>query len=206
LGAGFKIAALDLELRGAGNLLGGEQSGQIEAVGFEMYTSLLERTVRELKGEELPERISPQLNLALNLRLPNDYIQEENQRLRMYKRIAGVENEDQLTDVRSELEDRYGPLPGPVSNLLDAAKLKLLCEKAGVVGIDRKRDSVQIRFSEQANVDPARLAQFVAATKGAKFSPGGLLTLTLKSTDAELVLFQLASLLRELVGEPAKVA
>jgi len=206
LGAGFKIAALDLELRGAGNLLGGEQSGQIEAVGFEMYTSLLERTVRELKGEELPERISPQLNLALNLRLPNDYIQEENQRLRMYKRLAGVENEDQLADVRSELEDRYGPLPAPVSNVLDAAKLKLLCEKAGVIGIDRKRDSVQIRFSEQANVDPARLAQFVAAAKGAKFSPGGLLTFTLKSTDAELVLFQLASLLRELVGEPARVA
>src|SRR5438309_2074976 len=141
LGAGFKIAALDLELRGAGNLLGGEQSGQIEAVGFEMYTTLLERTVRELKGEDLPERVSTQLNLALNLRLPNEYITEENQRLRMYKRIAGVENEDQLADVRSELEDRYGPLPAPVSNLLDAAALKLLSERVGVLGIDRKLDS-----------------------------------------------------------------
>src|SRR5437588_912698 len=173
LGAGFKIAALDLELRGAGNLLGGEQSGQIEAVGFEMYTTLLERTVRELKGEDLPERVSTQLNLALNLRLPNEYIQEENQRLRMYKRIAGVETEDQLADVRSELEDRYGPLPGPVSNLLDAAALKLLSERIGVVGIDRKRDAVQIRFSEQAAIDPARLAHFVASTKGTQFSPGG---------------------------------
>src|SRR5213082_695799 len=191
LGAGFKIAALDLELRGAGNLLGGEQSGQVEAIGFEMYTTLLERTVRELKGEDLPERVSTQLNLALNLRLPNEYIQEENQRLRMYKRIAGVETEDQLADVRSELEDRYGPLPGPVSNLLDAAALKLLSERIGVVGIDRKREAVQIRFSEQANVDPTRLAQFVASTKGAQFSPGGLLKFTLKSTDAELALFQI---------------
>jgi transcription-repair coupling factor (superfamily II helicase) len=206
LGAGFKIAALDLELRGAGNLLGGEQSGQVEAIGFEMYTTLLERTVRELKGEDLPERVSPQLNLALNLRLPNDYIQEENQRLRMYKRIAGVENEEQLADVRSELEDRYGPLPAPVSNLLDAAALKLLSERVGVLGIDRKRESVQIRFSEQASVDPARLAQFVASTKGAQFSPGGLLKFVLKSTDAELALFQITSLLNEIAGEPAKVA
>jgi transcription-repair coupling factor (superfamily II helicase) len=206
LGAGFKIAALDLELRGAGNLLGGEQSGQIEAIGFEMYTTLLERTVRELKGEDLPERVSTQLNLALNLRLPNEYIPEENQRLRMYKRIAGVENEEQLADVRSELEDRYGPLPAPVSNLLDAAALKLLSERVGVLGIDRKRERVQIRFSEQASVDPVRLAQFVASTKGAQFSPGGLLKFVLKSTDAELALFQITSLLQELAGEPAKVA
>src|SRR5947209_2592806 len=169
---------------------------------FPMYTILLERTVRELKGEDLPERVSPQLNLALNLRLPNDYIQEENQRLRMYKRIAGVENEEQLADVRSELEDRYGPLPAPVSNLLDAAALKLLSERVGVLGIDRKRDSAQIRFSEQATIDPARLAQFVALTKGTQFSPGGLLRVHLKSTDAELVLFQLNSLLRNLSGEP----
>jgi transcription-repair coupling factor (superfamily II helicase) len=201
LGAGFKIAALDLELRGAGNLLGGEQSGQIEAIGFEMYTSLLERTVRELKGEDLPERVSTQLNLALNLRLPNEYIEEENQRLRMYKRIAGVENEDQLADVRSELEDRYGPLPTPVSNLLDAAALKLLCERLGVLGVDRKRDIVQIRFSEQASVDPSRLARFVASSKGCQFSPGGLLKFTLKSTDAELAIFQIASVLRDLAGE-----
>ena len=206
LGAGFKIAALDLELRGAGNLLGGEQSGQIEAVGFEMYTTLLERTVRELKGEELPDRVSTQLNLALNLRLPNEYIQEENQRLRMYKRIAGVENEDQLADVRSELSDRYGPLPQPVRNLLDAAALKLLSERVGVLGIDRKRESVQIRFSEQASVDPARLAEFVGKTKGAQFSPGGLLKFNLKSTDAELALFQITYLLHELSGQPARVA
>jgi transcription-repair coupling factor (superfamily II helicase) len=205
LGAGFKIAALDLELRGAGNLLGGEQSGQIEAVGFEMYTTLLERTVRELKGEELPERVSTQLNLALNLRIPNEYIPEENQRLRMYKRIAGVENEEQLSDVRSELEDRYGPLPQTVRNLLDAAALKLLSERIGVLGIDRKRDSVQIRFSEQASVDPTRLAEFVGKTKGAQFSPGGLLKFNLKSTDAELALFQITSLLNELSGQPARV-
>ncbi len=108
LGAGFKIAALDLELRGAGNLLGGQQSGHIEAVGFELYTTMLERTVRELKGEIEPETPETQLNLGLNIRIPSDYIQEENQRLRMYKRVAGVETEAQLADVAAELGDRYG--------------------------------------------------------------------------------------------------
>src|SRR5579885_1075810 len=102
LGAGFKIAALDLELRGAGNLLGGEQSGQIEAVGFELYTTMLERTVREMKGEVQEEQVETSLNLGLNIRIPPEYIKEENQRLRMYKRIAGVEGEAQLNDVASE--------------------------------------------------------------------------------------------------------
>ena len=121
LGAGFKIAALDLELRGAGNLLGGEQSGHIEAVGFELYTTMLERTVRELKGEIEEETPETQLNLGLNIRIPADYIHEENQRLRMYKRIAGVESEAQLEDVAGELGDRYGTPPPPVRNLLEYA-------------------------------------------------------------------------------------
>ncbi len=112
LGAGFKIAALDLELRGAGNLLGGEQSGHIDAVGFELYTSMLDRTVRELKGEDLPREIDTQLNLGLNIKIPDEYIVEENQRLRMYKRIAGVADERQLGDVAAELADRYGPISG----------------------------------------------------------------------------------------------
>src|SRR5438093_7771739 len=102
LGAGFKIAALDLELRGAGNLLGGQQSGHIDAVGFEMYTSMLELAVRELKGEAAPQEVDTQLNLGLNIRIPADYIAEENQRLRMYKRVAGVENEKALADVTAE--------------------------------------------------------------------------------------------------------
>src|SRR5260370_3416846 len=136
LGAGFKIAALDLELRGAGNLLGGEQSGHIDAVGFEMYTSMMERTIRELKGEDFTEKVSTHLSLGIDLRIPTQYIAEENQRLRMYKRAAGVEDQPGLEDVRKELEDRYGPIPPPVRNLLSAAALKLQCEQAGVLNID----------------------------------------------------------------------
>src|SRR3954470_5616505 len=127
LGAGFKIAALDLELRGAGNMLGGEQSGHIDAIGFEMYTSMLERTVRELKGEADVEEAEVQLNLGLNIRIPAEYITEENQRLRMYKRVAGVDTDKQLEDVTGELADRYGEPPVPVRTLLEYAALKLLC-------------------------------------------------------------------------------
>ncbi len=91
LGAGFKIAALDLELRGAGNMLGGEQSGHIEAVGFELYTSMLEAAVKELKGESAEEQPATQLNLGIALRIDESYVPEENQRLRLYKKIAGAQ-------------------------------------------------------------------------------------------------------------------
>jgi transcription-repair coupling factor (superfamily II helicase) len=200
LGAGFKIAALDLELRGAGNLLGGEQSGHIDAVGFEMYTAMMERTIRELKGEDFTEKISTHLNLGIDLRIPTQYIAEENQRLRMYKRAAGVEDQAGLDDVRKELEDRYGPIPPPVRNLLSAAALKLQCEQAGVLNIDRKRDGITIKFTEQAQIDPEKLAQFVARTKGAQFSPGGVLKFSLNSTQPEAVMEQVGELLRGMGG------
>src|SRR5277367_2249054 len=122
LGAGFKIAALDLELRGAGNMLGGEQSGHIEAVGFEMYTSMLEHAVNELKGEEQPQRATTQLNLGISLRIDEKYIEEENQRLRIYKKIAGAQDEGMLGEVRAELEDRYGELPVSVHHLLERSE------------------------------------------------------------------------------------
>ena len=206
LGAGFKIAALDLELRGAGNLLGGEQSGHIEAVGFELYTTMLERTVRELKGE-LPEDVpEAQLNLGLNIRIPSDYIAEENQRLRMYKRVAGVESESQLADVAGELGDRYGTPPPAVRNLLDYAALKLLSQRVGVSQIERKRDAVSVRFTQNATIDPERLAQFVAKEPGSQFSPAGILKFSLKEKHPEQVLGRLKSLLEQLAGEQQAVA
>ncbi|MGC2636490.1 MAG: transcription-repair coupling factor [Acidobacteriaceae bacterium] len=200
LGAGFKIAALDLELRGAGNLLGGEQSGHIEAVGFEMYTSMLEEAVSKLKGEEKVERLSVQLSLGIALRIDESYISEENQRLRMYKRIAGVENEKALEDVRTELEDRYGPLPQSVAHLLEAARLRIECERIGVAQVDRKRDSLHVKFTESAAVDPGRLMKLVAknAKRGAQFTPQGVLKFPLAATKPEDVLREVRSLLAEL--------
>jgi transcription-repair coupling factor (superfamily II helicase) len=200
LGAGFKIAALDLELRGAGNMLGGEQSGHIEAIGFELYTQMLERAVREMKGEAAPDEAETQLNLELNIRIPGNYVPEENQRLQMYKRVARVESESQLTDVAAELEDRYGPPPPAVRNLLDYASLKLLCTKVGVNAIERKRDNVTLKFQQNATVDPEQLARFVSQQRGAQFTPDGMLKFVLKATAAEEVLRTLRTILEQLAG------
>jgi len=201
LGAGFKIAALDLELRGAGNLLGGEQSGHIEAIGFELYTQMLDRAIREMKGEVGTEEAETQLNLGLNIRIPAEYIPEENQRLRMYKRVAGVETESQLSDVGSELQDRYGEPPQAVRNLLDYASLKLLCMRVGVNAIDRKRESVTFKFRQNADVDPEHLARFVASQRGTQFTPDGMLKFTLKASAADEVLQSLRYTLGQLAAE-----
>jgi transcription-repair coupling factor (superfamily II helicase) len=206
LGAGFKIAALDLELRGAGNLLGGEQSGHIEAIGFELYTQMLDRAVREMKGEAGPDEAETQLNLGLNIRIPVNYIPEENQRLRMYKRVAGVETESQLNDVGAELEDRYGEPPAAVRNLLDYASLKLLAVRVGVNAIERKRDLVTIKFRQNAVIDPGKLARFVSSQRGAQFTPDGMLKFFLKPTAAEEVLDHLETLLEKLAAEIPEAA
>jgi len=197
LGAGFKIAALDLELRGAGNLLGGEQSGHIEAVGFDLYTQMLEQAVREMKGEAEPQP-QAQLSLGLNIRIPAHYVPEENQRLRMYKRIAGVDTERQLGDVEAELRDRYGEPPVPVQQLLRYAALRLQAVNAGVTAIERKRDLVSVKFRQDAPVDPVKLAGFVSSQRGAQFLPDATLKFLAKGLGARELLEQLQNLLENL--------
>jgi transcription-repair coupling factor (superfamily II helicase) len=206
LGAGFKIAALDLELRGAGNLLGGEQSGHIEAIGFELYTQMLDRAVREMKGEGAPEEAATQLNLGLNIRIPVEYIPEENQRLRMYKRVAGIETESQLKDVVAELRDRYGEPPAAVRNLLEYASLKLLCLRVGATAIDRKREQVSVKFKQNAAIDAEKLARFVSSQRGAQFTPDGVVKFALKATAIESVLSLLRDLLEELAAPVSQQA
>jgi transcription-repair coupling factor (superfamily II helicase) len=207
LGAGFKIAALDLELRGAGNMLGGEQSGHIEAVGFELYTSMLEQAVKEMKGEGTEERPSTQLNLGIALRIDESYVGEENQRLRLYKKIAGATSEKAIADLRAEMEDRYGPLPDSTVYLLEAASLRLECERMGIAQIDRRRAELQIRFTENAQVDPQHLMRLVArnAKRGAQFTPQGVLKLPLSSSRPDEVLLEIRELLANLAPTPVNV-
>ncbi|HET8549601.1 MAG TPA: transcription-repair coupling factor, partial [Bryobacteraceae bacterium] len=138
LGAGFKIAALDLELRGAGNILGGEQHGHIAAVGFDTYVRLLEEAVHELRGEEVAPEIQSSLNLGLDIRIPQEYIADDTQRLRTYKRISEADAEEDAQRIREELEDRYGPVPDAVINLLRFSLLKTLARRAGIEAIDRR--------------------------------------------------------------------
>jgi transcription-repair coupling factor (superfamily II helicase) len=200
LGAGFKIAALDLELRGAGNMLGGEQSGHIEAVGFELYTSMLEAAVKEMKGETSEEHPSTQLNLGIALRIDESYVPEENQRLRLYKKIAAAISEAAVSEVRAEMEDRYGAPPDATVYLLEAALIRLECERIGIAQVDRKRAELHIRFRENAAIDPQQLMKLVArnASRGAQFTPQGVLKYPLIAARPDEVLLEIHELLADL--------
>ncbi|HJT87388.1 MAG TPA: transcription-repair coupling factor, partial [Bryobacteraceae bacterium] len=184
LGAGFKIAALDLELRGAGNLLGGEQHGHINAVGFDTYVRLLDETVRELKGEEVVPEIHSALNLGLDIRIPADYIADENQRLRAYRQIANAADADARDRAEKELEDRYGKVPEAVRNLIEYSALKTAAEQIGIEAIDRRHSVLNVKFHKETRVDPARLMNIVSGTRGAQFTPAGVLMLPLDGQTA----------------------
>ncbi len=177
LGAGFKIAALDLELRGAGNLLGGEQHGQIEAVGFDMYVRMLEEAVRELKGEEVPLEVHSTLNLGLDIRIPPEYIADENQRLRAYKRIADVKDRDGANRILSETEDRYGPAPEVLKTLLEFSLLKTKAQQIGVELVEKRSGMLNIKLHQAARIEPAKLMALVRSAPGAQFTPAGILRL-----------------------------
>jgi transcription-repair coupling factor (superfamily II helicase) len=177
LGAGFKIAALDLELRGAGNLLGGEQHGHINAVGFDTYVRLLEEAVRELKGEEVAPEVHSALNLGLDIRIPPEYIGDENQRLRAYRQIASAADAAARERVEKQLEDRYGPVPEAVRNLLDYSALKTLAERLGIEAVDRRHNVLNVKFHQETRADPARLMNIIRKTPGASFTPAGVLLL-----------------------------
>ncbi len=188
LGAGFRIAALDLELRGAGNLLGGQQSGHMEALGFDLYTQMLERTVAELRGEEVEDETSVTINLAVDVAIPDEYISDMGQRLRTYKRVSSARDEATLASIRTETEDRYGRIPLPVDRLFAYARLRRLSEELGIVSIDRTPDGAAIKFSEKARISPEKLGEFVTATPGAVFTPNGVLRVILTEEEQDEVL------------------
>jgi transcription-repair coupling factor (superfamily II helicase) len=173
LGAGFRIAARDLEIRGAGNLLGGEQSGNIGTVGIETYLKLLEETVRELRGETVEEAPSVALDLPVAMAIPQDYVDDANLRMELYRKIA----EEPEREMLAELTDRFGPPPPPVEALVEVAALKRLAESLRVQSISAKGGELVIRLRRDARVDVERLIEMVSNLPGASFSPTGALTL-----------------------------
>ena len=199
LGAGFKIAALDLELRGAGNILGGEQHGHIGAVGFDMYVRLLEETVHELKGEKVPLEVHSTLNLGLDIRIPTEYVSDEQQRLRAYKRIADVASAEGAKELLAELADRYGPAPEAVQSLLKFSVLKSAAQKLGIEAIERRQGALNVKFHKEASIDPTRLMNLVTNIEGAQFTPAGVLRIPLDgATDAAKTLDLLEERLSQL--------
>lgn len=178
LGSGFRVAAMDLEIRGAGELLGPRQHGHMAALGFEMYCQMLERTIEELKqgGEPLPE-IRTQINLGADLRIPETYIPEEGLRLVLYRKVASARSEPEVDAVRDEMEDRFGRLPPAARRLLDAARLRLLAERLHVLQVDYKSDALLVKFAPTSPLDPARLMAWVQGREGASLTPAGMLKL-----------------------------
>jgi transcription-repair coupling factor (superfamily II helicase) len=180
LGAGFRIAALDLELRGAGNLLGREQHGHIGAVGFDLYCQMMERAVASKRGESAAPELRATLNLGLDIRIPPEYISSEALRLRTYKRIAGVATEEERRALQSELTDRFGPPPPSVENLLDYAVLKSACERLQIASVERRGPEVALRFHPTTPVRPDSLVRLVSQQEGARLDPSGLLAMSLE--------------------------
>ncbi|MBF0474219.1 MAG: transcription-repair coupling factor [Deltaproteobacteria bacterium] len=155
LGSGFKIALHDLQIRGAGNVLGASQSGHISEVGYEMYLELIEQTIRELKGEDLAEEIEPEIKIGISAYLPESYVPDVNQRLNLYKRLSSIRSEEELVDVKEEISDRFGEPPVEVKNLIDLITLRILMRQHKVHQAKLDTAAMVFAFDDQTalNID-----------------------------------------------------
>jgi len=161
LGSGFKIAMRDLELRGAGNLLGAEQHGHMNAVGYDLYCKMLSEAVKEAKGIHTMEDFETTIDLNMDAFIPDSYISNEFQKLDTYKRIAGIESQQDYDDMLEELLDRFGEMPRAVLNLLAIAKLKALCHQAYVTEIKQLGKEVRITLYEKARLNPSGIPELM---------------------------------------------
>ena len=166
LGSGFKIAMRDLEIRGAGNLLGAEQHGHMEAVGYDLYCKMLNEAVKQLKGEIEEELYATTIDLNIDAYIPESYIPNEYQKLDVYKRVASIENEEEMDDMIEELIDRFGDIPRKVQQLLNIAGLKALAHSAYVTAVEQKGDAYQFTMYEKAKVQPQKIPGLLKAYNG----------------------------------------
>ncbi|MGE5576170.1 MAG: transcription-repair coupling factor [Syntrophothermus sp.] len=182
LGSGFKIAMRDLEIRGAGNILGPEQHGFIASVGFDLYCRLLEQSIKELKGEAAPEPPEPVLDLNIDAYLPDEYIPDGKQKVEMYKKIIAVSSEPDLQDVQDELVDRFGEMPEPVANLLRVAWIKVLARQLAVASVVTDKTGASIKFHEGLSLDGNKMLDLARKYKGkVSFAAGRAPQVKLKS-------------------------
>lgn len=158
-GSGFKIALRDLEIRGAGNLIGAEQHGNMDAVGYDLYCKLLDRAIKNLKGEQLQEEIEMQIEISADAYIPSRYISNEEQKLEMYKKISLIYDDEDYFDLQDEFMDRFGQMPRAVINLMDIGRLKAVAKKLGVVSIIEKSRGIVISFSENIKFDVEKLLE-----------------------------------------------
>ena len=184
LGSGFRVAALDLEIRGAGNLLGGEQSGHIETVGFEMYMKLLEQAVRELKGEDLTDDVRAVVNLRVDLKIDASYVPDMNQRLMIYRKVADARTDAELDQILTELRDRYGPWPETVEHLEQYGRIRIMADRLGVESIDRESQNVIIKFrpdTQGKRLNVERLLKVIGTRGDTTLIPAATIKLDLRA-------------------------
>jgi len=198
-GAGFKIAMRDLEIRGAGNILGAAQHGHMDAVGYEMYCKLLDLAVKTMRGEELQPDFETQMDIVIDAFIPEAYIANEQRKLEIYKKISHIASEQDFFDVQEEMIDRFGSLPRSAQNLLDIALLKARARAVDIISIAQKGLNIVITFKGDAKVNPLQIGEMVAASKGRmRFKLGTTPHLTLRVGEHEDFMGMLSSMVIEL--------
>ena len=199
-GSGFRIATSDLDIRGGGSLLGTSQSGHVSAVGYELYVELMEKTIRELKGEPMPEEeVKPEINLGLPAFIPADYMPDEHQRLVSYKRISVAASEEDIATLGNELTDLYGFVPAEVGNLFEVIRIRNLLKPLRGKKISYDGQNLVVAFHEKSPVDPARLIELSRKKiRGMRLTPDCRLFLPMPGLSGEEVIARAKKLLRML--------
>ena len=187
LGAGFRLAMDDLEIRGAGNILGHDQSGNMAAVGYDLYMEMLEQAIAELRGQGLEETLEPEIRLPLPSLFPEPYVPDVNQRLVLYKQLSSARNTDELAEIRDDVLDRFGPLPSEAQNLVEVIRLKIRCRQVGIAAVDVTGGKLVMRVSEHSQIDPHTLVRLLQQPKTPlAVSPDHRIHLELRKTEDAL--------------------
>jgi transcription-repair coupling factor (superfamily II helicase) len=198
LGSGFQIAMNDLRIRGGGTVLGASQSGHIAAVGYEMFLRLMENAVAELKGEPVPERLDPEINVNVSALLAESYLPDLDQRLIAYRRLAKMNELKEIAEFKAELEDRYGALPQEAGNLLLKIALKVLAKKLGITRLDLTAQQLILQFSDHVRINRAGLVEKVMSDpRRFEMTPAGMLKVNLFRRRAGGQLAQAKNILKE---------
>jgi transcription-repair coupling factor (superfamily II helicase) len=200
-GGGFKLAMADLEHRGAGNLLGREQHGEIVAVGFELYTEMMEEAIAELRGQPHRPDFEPELKINVPAYIPDAYVADENERLVLYRRLARAQSEDELREIRDEMRDRFGPVPTLIENLIAAMNLRRQMKQLMIMSAILKGQQLEIRFHPDAPVETAKLVQLAEQNRRTmRLTPSYQVLVQIQAAEYEQTFAQLDGVLQALAG------
>jgi transcription-repair coupling factor (superfamily II helicase) len=200
LGSGYRIAQLDLKIRGAGNILGEVQSGHIHRIGYELYLDLLQRSIRELKGEKVTEEIEPEIQIPAAAYLPDDYVLDPQDRVMLYRRLSRIRTETELFDIKGELLDRFGPIPEPAAALLGIIALKNLLRAAKVKLVKREGRALRFAFAAEAPVVPEKVISLVNENpRKFRLVPQDEILVVISSSDIPGMVLEISDILKRIM-------